>query len=874
MSDEKPIPHDSSAAQGTDPAASRVVLFVDDPAERDVAKALTAEVWVPEADLAQRIERSPFYEALSVPVAPLSVHRWRERPQVVLAELVGARGSVSLEGEVLFDGQQLIFPGHASGGAEYVTSEGIFDIRVDAGGRVEIARSADADRRPHDGRENTGDLDDVGPDPALLQSLAEVYAAEHLLALEEEVRERIHGLEQSPASLDRAEALGLVSRAWSPASPRDALARLLAGKGMTPAEALRVWAREAAAEWVEDWQLQALGEAADLAAEERDLGPPVREADRLAFARRRPALRSALLSSDPRLASLALRALGGMIAMGNVWRDPSTRLSIGELHVIDWRPATQDEAQTTLRQLVDLLVEAASVGPPETRLGAHALLAKKAYPLLQWGQLDSLRTYFGGAGLDGSSRVRVLEGMRTFFESETGRQDGYETRHSPEYVSAVRDWQAALSAGTLHERVVDAVGTNWVPLEERDAWATRLAGVAGEVIGDPDALSSELEWLAGPEALQAGPLGRELGRRDRDGLWLDRLVAACCESGEWRLAQGYVAALLQTGVVQDARIVGVLDERQEVSPQVVVWISAAGGLHRLRCLDRALDQWERGRVGDQVLERLSYFQDATPEDLGRLLDVIIRDDRPEKSELALDLIGSHAASGSGGPLLVSSDPEGHRLELVLRRTLGSMAHDWQWAATAGLLVESSPPAAMTLALERIAQTGIGADALVEMLQRLAVEHSEMFLSLFGAALLAERGARALRSTTLQNVVRALPADPVLSWLSTRGPEAASALAWYLPRPAWPEPTPPGLTEQVLERHGDDQGVAEQFFQGTMFGESFFMRDPDLLEEKARNVSAFTGHRLRAVRDWASRYIAALEDTARRWRAHLQGCELY
>jgi hypothetical protein len=314
MSDEKPRPHDPSAAQGTDPAASRVVLLVDDPADRDVAKALTAEAWVPEADLAQRIDQSPFYEALAVPGAPLSVHRWRERPQVVLAELVGARGSVTLEGEVLFDGQQLIFPGHASGGAEYVTSDGTFDIRVDAGGRVEVARSAGTDRGLHDGGEGAADfgeagLDDAGPDPALLKALADVYEPEHLAALDRDVSERVHGLERSPASLDRAEALGLVPRAWSPASPRDVLARLLAGAAMTPAEALRVWAREAPAEWVEDWQLQALGEAADLAAEERDLGPPVREPDRLAFARRRDRLESACEVLDAAGQGQTLRAV-------------------------------------------------------------------------------------------------------------------------------------------------------------------------------------------------------------------------------------------------------------------------------------------------------------------------------------------------------------------------------------------------------------------------------------------------------------------------------------------------------------------------------------------------------------------------------------
>ena len=292
MSKEHSSLEELASHLGLDPGGARSSLLVDDLADRAVEDALTAEPWAVPSDLAAQVAMRPFYDALVAAGSPLEIHRWTEQPSVVLVEFVRGRGSVQLVGAVSQVEGGVLFPGDAPGMALYTTSLGTFLFAVEAGGKVHLDRldsPADAAGDAAAVGDLLGHEDEVEFD---LPGLAEVYTSALLEEVPSGVRMRIDGLARSPAAADRAAALGLVARAWQPASPRATLERVLAGSTATPSELLVGWTRRASPALLDEWRFQAEGEAHDLIVGRGLEGELTREQDRIDFALRRDRLES------------------------------------------------------------------------------------------------------------------------------------------------------------------------------------------------------------------------------------------------------------------------------------------------------------------------------------------------------------------------------------------------------------------------------------------------------------------------------------------------------------------------------------------------------------------------------------------------------
>jgi hypothetical protein len=156
------------------------------------------------------------------------------------------------------------------------------------------------------------------------------------------------------------------------------------------------------------------------------------------------------------------------------------------------------------------------------------------------------------------------------------------------------------------------------------------------------------------------------------------------------------------------------------------------------------------------------------------------------------------------------------------------------------------------------------DAAKRALTELAKTHPKAAMDGTGAALLDPERGWLLQITNLRDLVAALPADIVFSWVRKHGCNAAKAIARHLPLPHLDEhgnPVVPQILDSILGEYDEDD-VFMSFCGGAHSGEGWWGNGADRFWSAAEVATKFLTHPNSRIREWAKHEIDYRSQVAR------------
>ncbi len=596
-------------------------------------------------------------------------------------------------------------------------------------------------------------------------------------------------------------------------------------------------------------------------------------------------LRRRLLSEDGKQSQLAVRALKG--AIENAWADVITGEAIpeyvgGRVTPREWQPATWEEYVDCRNRLLELLREAVMSHEPGVAGPAMSLLVEKTSLLLWEQELKYLRDLIG--------RIELPQALLPKLQQEVAQflyvQEHYskpDHKLPAAYLQGVRDWAKGLVPKDMHGRVVAVVGKDahfYTRTFLGDAEASELQNLAKDLFGSPDELRAEMSWLLSSDALSAAALGEELGKLDADVSLLAMLFKESGRTGSAQLGKGYIAGLMKHHPEHIDVVNRALSALEKAAPEVAFEFAVSAG-EKVAPLERTLAQVKAGKVAASRLVGFLWTvgnRSPSVKEFGDVLEVIT-DASGDMDEghmsWAVTLLAYRLHSDRKGETESVLEDERARgmvwrlLEVAIEKgRLGGEASYWL-EDILGALQDRDPERAASLATKGLMSEGLRfTDACKKVLESLAKKHPRVVMKHIGPVMLDPETAWRFHVDQYRGIFWSIDEGILKEWLQEHGVEAARALARHLQPPALDsngEPLIPPLTEFVLSKFEEDDGVAAAFSAGVHGMEVGVGDLSGRFRELAEFARKFLGHPLRRVHEWAEGEVASCEADAKRFK---------
>jgi len=589
------------------------------------------------------------------------------------------------------------------------------------------------------------------------------------------------------------------------------------------------------------------------------------------FVERLHKLEERIFSDDKEISSLAIDALDGVFTPHGM-RIAGPPVVAGRILPMEWRPKTHKEYKECMDAAVTLLQKVADQASSELQKKARDIAIDHARTLLTFGYLTEMKVLFPNTILDDELRIRLIEAVNKFLHYEP------EVAHLSEaYVAEVEKWLKTLNPSDFHGKVVTLVGVDpWYhsSMGDEEKWKSELHSLAIECLKNPDLLRHEIKWLCSEYAKSAILFGEELGKLDKDAIFLDLLLESSLHFQSMGLARGYIYGLLGAFPDLRDRVNIWIDKIQDKAPELAYELFMAGG-DMTKALKRTLQLFDSGKLP------VTYFggfligigsrplsEEEIKQLLFRLIKVSEQGDTTAK-QIAIKMVAFRLKDENRGKTIL----EHSGVQSLVWRLMELTAKDgggesYWWALVLKTLAMYDTDRAV-----KIAALGLVGESLSHMegcekiLITFAQRDPEIVMKRVGEVILDDRYGWHFYIHVYRALVQALPVQTVKKWIKKHGVEAARRLARHLPVPyvdSDGKAIVPPLTEFVLETFEDDDQTFREFCAG-VHGLQLYSGDIAAQHEKEAEVARkFLDHPLRRVREWAQIELESSLREAEEW----------
>lgn len=567
-------------------------------------------------------------------------------------------------------------------------------------------------------------------------------------------------------------------------------------------------------------------------------------------------------------ASLALDALAGIFEM-HFSRMVGPAVIAGRVPPPDWQPTTYQEYRECFSAAFALYEIVLSGDDLILRQAALEEIAKHVAWFLRIGFADDVRKLFRPPRIPITSLPKVLEEIDIFYRFEKDSKK----RLPKDYLAKINDWKESLTPSGFGEQLRAVVGRPSFHFfrSESDDLKAELTRFADQFVANRSLLRQEIGWLTSAQANGAGELGSEIGKRDADANLFDDVVVKT-PAENLSVCRGYLIGLIQNHPEHIHSVSAFLDKLEAENPTLAFDYALT-----IPVPSEAFGRWLRlcdsGKIPAHYVEGLIYrFQgelnvDLLKKALPRLLAALPTQAR--SGSAALNLIHQWLDQNTRAKTAIDlHDDVWCLVSQVLARVVPNEAMEgYYWTEIMKLYSRVCPKEAVKIACGVLDEDLTVQETAQELLILLAKEQPEVVMNALGDVLLKEQNAWKLEIRGFGGLLMSLPQDIILSWLDKAQVEGARKIASNLPRPyvnADGKAIVPTLTEQVLERFGNDEKVARQFVCGSGI-RSYSGDIAGQRLQEAAVASKFLQHRIPAVREWARIEKQMSEHEAARWQ---------
>jgi hypothetical protein len=595
------------------------------------------------------------------------------------------------------------------------------------------------------------------------------------------------------------------------------------------------------------------------------------------FDRRIDHLLVRLKKAEPEAQSMIMEAAIGAI------RDPGgesvpPKIVGGRLVPEEWRPKTNgdlrkcraDAAIKILKVVKELSAE--RIATPRTEVIKHLRLFSNL------GCLNELRTWLQPAELDESTLRRLRAELDDYIDWLRPHAEGSdwlnvhpsegERAWAGKALADAENWRRALEPASLASRIRDVTARErWEHRQFVPDWEQQTnliyEQLARDTLDNPEVMDELWDWFSGEEPRSAFEFGIALGRLDLSFALLAGMLSRLSQDRVVALIAGYLNGISRQAGALPSVLSDFLDQIADKYPEAVSIVtlhsdvSEAGfnRLIRLAAVSGPAASWRLGNLyTNRWGERLNDAQKAqaveTLRDLGRGGDA-----RANGFALHLVNLWGHQTWSEFPELLAT--PVADILEGCLEGAHSFRSWDWQ------LTIKRLPASHDTRKIGILARAvtnynlfDISRD-LMGMLTGLAKEHPVDAMKAVGECALSQERELFFMVDDF-GLLEAIGYDAVRLWVSQSGPEAARAIAGYLPGPI-PKPEDPlhvpPLTEWLLSEFEDDDQVFERFRVGRHSRQIYI----GALNGTQDRIAPYLEHPLRRVREWAQGEIDYLRE---------------
>jgi hypothetical protein len=575
-------------------------------------------------------------------------------------------------------------------------------------------------------------------------------------------------------------------------------------------------------------------------------GTPLSLIDRLSI------LQSRLAAADESAGEVLLGALNSIFDFQG-FRTLGPPVVAGRIPPGDWYPANAEEFQTSLRQGLELLKEAARSPFTVIARGAEDALVQSVDQLIRHRLLNAVRETVSISDLGDESRAKLagrLENYVAWFSREPPLD------FPKEYVEKVALWAKELKPKSLHGRLVEVVGErSWQYYGREKEFQALLTSLAIELLSSEANFAAEFDWLISPSAKAAFEFGYALGTCDVKAENLDKLLNENSARGVG-LVRGYVAGLLHGAKFDPLTINTGLDALEDQNPIFAFQVGLAAG-NPVRVFDRAIRMIEAGKIPPYQLTNFTHWVGDrhvnTNEVLTSLRLLLTRARSGDKncSDAMMDFLG---ARYGGGNLLDILEAD---LALVWDGLTTFVDHpgreSFWWAKVLSAVAPTQPMVAVELAARAIVSDEFALrDEASKLLSEFAGTYPTEVMEAVGRLMLTDSTGWHFY-VGKYSIFFTLPTEVVIRWLEQHGVEGARKIARHLPEPSiLPDGSQcvPPLTEYVLRTFENDDRTFAEFCAGVHSFQLYVGDFAAAKEGEASIAQRFSNHPLRRIREWS------------------------
>ncbi len=592
------------------------------------------------------------------------------------------------------------------------------------------------------------------------------------------------------------------------------------------------------------------------------------------FKERLVRLKERIYSEDERVSALALRALNEILnPFGSRMGGPL--VVAGRIPPDEWKPKGR-EGSEAVSAVLDVVSEMGHSDDAKMKDAAIRLVIEDSYNLLVRGYLEKLQAILEADVMNEETKARLVGAIEHFLHLQSEFAPSH-FKVPPEYLDKVTSWKKSLELHDLRGKMLTLLGVNdWgFSGARREEWLSEIRELAKAFFEEQQKLISQFDWLFSTNAKSSALFGEQVGKLDRDGQLLDKIVKSVAEYRESRFARGYLFGFLSHENVDLKRVNELLDWLQGIDAQLAYELFIVGGA-RTRARERTLAVVKSGKLSVRHFRNLgigaggSHLNDRDVVELLDFLQEKMDAGDAEATETAIDIVAYNCLTRTTGPPIgLHNEEVRDRVWKVAERAAANVGRESFWW---GKIVEALAPydlvRAARVAAEGLLGEGVNLrDDAGKVLSAIAQVDPAAAMEAVGAAIMDEaKGWRFLVGR--YDVIKQLPPETVIEWIDRHGVEAARRIARQLPTPyllADGTAVVPPLTEHVLTKFGEDKRVFNEFVAGV---HDLQLYVGDIAGQKLQEgeiARKFLKYPLPRIQEWAQIEIMDAESQAAYWR---------
>jgi len=574
-------------------------------------------------------------------------------------------------------------------------------------------------------------------------------------------------------------------------------------------------------------------------------------------------IKGRLFSSDRNIVELALSSVEESFSPFST-RTRHPALLAGRIAPPEWNPRTTGEKNDCLRQLSSLLAVASGIENDWLSKGVQKIALNNMRNLLSLGCLNDLRSIFNLESLSEEARAEVFSLVDGFLKDHS-REDEEVSRCSSEYVEEIERWHSSLEPTSFHGEIVSLISCHYwdrTVYRDNEAWILEISKLARNTLEIQEVLKEELEWLCSEHAKSADMFGRELGKLDAEGIFVDEIFESVCTYQSASLARGYVKGCLEANHNLFQKINSHIDRILEEEPILAFELFVAGG-DSTDALNRALGLVDSGKMPAYFLQSFQMAigtrRIASPEyyEVLRRLVSSAKGGDIGSFNVAIDMVTFALSDGKSDEredILNNNEIRKLMWNLVEIQTTHNNRGYRYWNQVYEILYKEDPNRFAKIAAKGLVSESFEIrEGLKKIMIDIAVDYASIVMKHIGRIGLNEDTKSHFYFEDYRSIIEAIDPNVVIEWVKHAGVEGARILARHLPRPYINEENSqvvPKLTEFILKEYEEDDRVFQEFSTGIHGIRSWWGNIADMHRQDLELANQFLSHPLRRIKEWA------------------------